>query len=183
MTLALRGNVSIDGAVIDNGPNVTANAAAGVRTTSLARPPRRVVLTLSSVAVSIAAANDYGSVKLCDLATTTNAMVMGCVLSAAVTVAGTTVVQADNLDVAIGTVATTSTTFANAGEKNILAKQDGVGAAATGTVSGLGTATESDLIIAAGTNAIYLNISQPVATGTGTATFTGTVVLTIQDLS
>lgn len=139
-------------------------------------------ITLSSFVVSMTAANDFGGTKICDLPNT-NLLVMGVMVDLAVTVAGLATNTAASLDVAIGTVTTASVDFSNAGEDNLVAKIDGVGATATGTVEGHSGALTSVLVTAGASNALYLNASSPVTTGTGTATFSGTIRVFYFDLS
>mgnify|MGYP000169461665 CR=1 FL=1 len=170
--------VDFDGTV---GP--VANTAGGVtRSATTARPTVRYVLTLTAAVVSMISTADFGSVKLVDLPNR-KLLLKGCVVDLAVTIAGMTTQAVTSLTVAVGTVLTASTAFANAGEKNVVAALTGVGGTATGTVNGASLSAETNVIIAAGaSNAVYLNASQPVTSGTGTATFTGTVELYFEDL-
>lgn len=146
---------------------------------SLQAKVRKERFTLTSVVVSDVSTNDFGGTKLFDLANT-NLVILGCYFTAAVTIAGMTTQACTSLTAAVGTVTNASTTFANAGEKSIVGSMTGVGAGATGTIKG---ALSPSLLIAAGaSNAIFLNIAQPVTSSTGTATFTGRIDLFYIDL-
>lgn len=151
-------------------------ATTGVVATSTPHFVRKVRLQLTNKVVSMTAAQDFGSTKLADLPAG-NMIVLGVVADLAVTVAGLTVNTAAALDVALGTTATASVDFSNAGEDNLMQKVDGVGGSATGTVKGAGLSDGalSNVGLAAGAKALYLNASSAVASGTGTATFTGWV--------
>ena len=140
---------------------------------------RRTRLVLTSFLVNDVSTSDFGGTSLLTFANT-NLLILGAYLSCAVTIAGMTTQACTSLIAAIGTVTTASTTFANAGEKNIIASMTGVGAGATGTIGG---ALGSNVTIAAGaSNQLFLNIAQPVTSGTGTATFTGRLDLVYADL-
>lgn len=146
--------------------------------------PKRVTMQLAAVVLSMTAAQDFGSLKLCDLPTT-NLRFKGAFVDLSITVAGLTTNTAVSVDVALGTVATASAAFSNAGEQNLIQKIDGVGGTATGTVKGA-SATEGTPVtqveLAAGAKAVYLNASSPVTSGTGTVTITGTVEFVYEDL-
>lgn len=147
-----------------------------------ARPINYDTLTLASFVVSLAAADDFGSRKLCDLPNT-GIIIVGAVIEVAGTVAGFASNVGTAVDLAVGTVATASTTFANAGEKDIIPKIDGTGASTTATVKGQSTTTEKNLFVAPGSsNAIYINVSDPVTSGTGTLTLDGFVTVLWIDL-
>lgn len=165
-------------------PNLTVGRRVGTPTTGAALSTRPLVtqrITLSGFVVSMAAADDFGGTKLLDLINA-DLVIVSAVLNLAVVVAGLAVNTAAALDVALGTVTTASAAFSNAGEKDVVPKIDGVGATATGTVIGQGTTTEALKAIAAGaSNALFLNASSAVTTGTGTATFTGTIDLIMVD--
>lgn len=167
-----RGLVAIDGAVIDNGDSVTPNIAAGVSIDTRARPVRMARLTLTGVEVDIAAADDFGSVKLLDFPAGT-VIVLGVNLDLVATADGAVITDVTAVDYAVGSVALTSTDFSNAGEDNLVAEND---VAAAGVMNARTTAALAlPLTLDAGNNDVYLNVQAAVASGTGTVSFTGTV--------
>lgn len=168
---------------LTDGVSLPITAASGVVATDRPHFIRKIRLQLTSKAVSMAAANDFGGSKIGDLPAT-NLIVLGVVVDLAVTVAGLAVNTAAALDVAVGTATTASTDFSNAGEDNLMAKVDGVGGTATGTVKGAGASDGAlaNVLLAAGAKAVYLNASSAVTSGTGTATFTGWVDVFYIDL-
>ena len=173
----LRGQTVVDGALHDNGDAVTPNTAAGVTRTSLARPPRVERMTLTDVEVDIAEADDFGSVKLCDLPAGTCA-VLG--LNADLVVTGDAVItDVTAIDYAFGSVAISSTDFSNAGEDDLTAEGN---VAAMGVINARTTAALSPPIYYdAGSNAVYLNLQATIATD-ATVTVSGTVDLIYVDL-
>lgn len=174
----LRGNIVIDGAIIDNGESVTPNTAAGVSLETRVRPMRMALLTLTSVPVSIAAAQDFGSVKLLDFPAN-SIMIMGVNVNL-VASPDAVVTDVTTIDYAIGTAALASTDFSNAGEDNLVAEND---VAAQGVMNVRSTAALSlPLVFDAGNNDIYLNVQAAVASGTGVPTFSGTVEVFYIDL-
>lgn len=128
---------------------------------------------LDGAVISLAAANDYGSIQLCDLPNK-NLLIAGALVDATVTVAGAAVNQGDAVDWALGTAALASTDFSNGGEANIIDEYNGTGAGATGAANAHSFDNSSPALIfldAAGTNDIFLNAQTAVTTGTGTLTF------------
>lgn len=167
-----RGPVAIDGAVLDNGDPVTANVASGVKLENLARPVRVARLTLTDVEVSIAAASDFGSVKLIDFPAGT-IVVFGVNLDLVAVADGSVITDVTAVDYAVGTAALASTDFSGAGEDNLVAEND---VAALGVMNARTTAALGlPLTLNAGNNDVYLNVQAAVASGTGTVTFSGTV--------
>jgi hypothetical protein len=155
---------------------------AGVTVTESAKVDNTIVLTLAAKAVSVASGDDFGSVELLTLPNR-NLLIVACVVDLAATVAGLATETVETVDYAIGTVATASKTFANAGEDNLTPKIDGVGAAAAGTVKGASSSATINVHIAAGaSNKVFLNVGTEVTADTGTVTVTGTITLVIRDL-
>lgn len=175
-------NATIDGRKVSHGLGLVPNTAAGARVDQHSRPMQRSIINLSAFAVSVAAANDFGSTKLCDLPNTA-ILIVSCALELTGTVAGFTSDVGTAVDLALGTVATASAAFSNAGEKDLIPKIDGTGAGTTATIKGQGTTTEKLLFIAPGSsNAIYVNVADPVTTGTGILTLSGFVIVNWFDL-
>lgn len=175
-------NLWIGGRKISAGLPLVPNAAQGVKVRRGSRLVQADTFDLTSFAITVAAASDFDSKKLCDLPNT-GAIILGAVIELTATVSGFTSDVGTAVDLALGTVATASTNFANAGEDNIVAKIDGTGAGATATVKGQTADAEKLVFVAAGgSNAIYVNLSDPVASGTGTFTASGFITVFWVDL-
>jgi hypothetical protein len=166
----LRGGTVIEGARVDNGTAVTPNSASGITLANFSRPARIAKLTLTATSVAILAANDYGSVKLCDLPEGFLAIVG---VKADLVVTGSAVItDVTVVDYAVGTVALTSIDFSNAGEDNLIAEGD---VAALGVLEASSTAALSGpVMLDAGAKAIYLNLQAAIATNSA-VTVSGTV--------
>lgn len=182
----LRGNYVIPGLQVGGGVAITPaapTAATFVTQTLRTLPVRSVLFNLAAFTVAMSAANDFGSRKLCDLPNT-NLIILGAAIDLTGTVSGFASDVGTAVDLALGTVATASAAFSNAGEKDIVPKIDGTGAGTTVTITGANTTTEKNTFIAAGaSNAIFVNASDPVTTGTGTLTLAGTIELFYIDTS
>lgn len=182
----IRGKVVATGLQIGGAPAVTPLlpvAATSVKAEARTLPVRSILFTVSALAISMAAADDFGSAKLCDLPNT-NLIILGAAVDLTGTVSGFTSDVGTAVDLAIGTVATASAAFSNAGEKDIVPKIDGTGAGTTATITGRNTTTEKLAFIAAGaSNALYINASDPVTSGTGVLTLSGTVEIFYVDTS
>lgn len=138
---------------------------------------RRARLKLTSFAIAVAAADDFGSLKLCDLPNS-QLLVVGAIVDLDATVTGTGSSLAA-VDLAIGTVATASTNFANAGEKNVVDKLD---CTSGGVIDGA-AATAINLLIAAGaSNALYVNVATGNISTAGVVTLNGYIDIIYVDL-
>lgn len=172
----------VGGRKLGAGLSPVPNAAQGVTVNRGARLVQAETFLLTNFVVSLAAADDFGSKKLCDLPNT-GAIILGSVIEVAGLVAGFASNVGTAVDLALGTVATASTTFANAGEKDLIAKIDGTGAGTTATVKGQTATAEKLVFVAPGSsNAIFINVSDPVTSGTGTFTMSGFVTVFWIDL-
>lgn len=149
---------------------------AGVVLTTLGYLWQRQQLRLTNFAVTVAAANDFGSAKVCDLPDT-NFLLLGVVVDLTSTMTGFTSNAGSAVDLALGTVATASTGFTNAGEDDILQKIDGAGAGSPGTVKGASSAALANQFLVAGARELFVNIADPVTASTGTVTLSGTIEL------
>lgn len=167
-----------EGGEVHSGRAVTATTANGVVAVDHTRLMRKVRLMLTNFTVTDLGANDYGSLKLCDLPNTA-LLFVGAVVN--LTAAGTGGVDTiANLDVAVGTVATATTAFSNAGEKNLCPKID---VSSGGVCQGQSTSSETNVFITAGSsNSVYLNIGDVISTD-GTVVFNGYVELFYYDLN
>jgi hypothetical protein len=148
---------TIDGGDLDIGNDLTAGAG----TTSIAYDLgliRKARLTLTAERLTILEANDYGSIELVTFPNK-HILLLGVVMDLTATGDGETggVETITDVDVAIGSVATTSTDFSNAGEKAYMAKVD---VQAAGVTEGASTSSEAPVLITAGAaNKLILNAS------------------------
>jgi hypothetical protein len=170
MVHKVKGRVLMPNLVTDGGRTLPVAAdpvaATGATLGKFERSIRVARFYLTNLTADVLAANDYGSKKLCDLPNTALVIVGAVVdLTAAVTGTGSSLA---NVDLAIGTVATASANFSTAGEDNLVAKID---CTAQGVIDGASGATETNVFVAAGTNAVYINVA------TGDISTAGTVVL------
>jgi len=141
---------------------------------------RRERIVLDGVTVAITAALDYVAQELLTLANT-NAIIFGTVVNLVGVGDGTGVDTIENVDIAVGTVATTSTDFSNAGEDNLCEKID-LTAAGVGQGDSLDNTTPALVFVgAAADNKIYLNMACAI-TADGSVTFTGTIDVFWADL-
>jgi hypothetical protein len=131
---------------------------------------QRVRLNLAGKTISVAAADDFGSLKICDLPTS-NLLMLGVNVNLNTTQSGFTSNNGTAIDCALGTVATASADFSNAGEDSLMEKVDGTGTTA-GSVRGAGMSDGglAAVKLAAGAKSVYLNIADPC---------TGAAVLTL----
>lgn len=182
----IRGRVAMPGLLVGGGTVVNPTPpvpSTGVSQVVRGLPVRSMLFTMSNFVISMSAANDFGSAKICDLPNS-NLIVLGAAVDLTGTMLGFTADVGTGLDLSIGTVATASALFSNAGEKDIVPKIDGTGAGAAVTVAGANSTTEKLTFIAAGpSNALYVNASSPVATASGTLTLNGTVEVFYIDTS
>ena len=177
-----RGIKSIPG-LVGGSQRLAPNTAIDSKVEYLPTCVQRLRQKFSGHAISVAAANDYGSSKLFDLPNT-ELLIIAAVINLDVTFVNFTSLAGSVLDVALGTVATASTTFANAGEKDVMQKIDG-----TDVSSGIGKvkgqtdgSTHLKHVVAGASNAIFLNVSDPVASGTGTLSVFGWAEILFLDL-
>ncbi len=175
-------NLWVGGRKLSAGLPLIPNAAQGVKANRGARLVQADRFDLTSFVLSAAAADDFGSTKLCDLPNT-GAIILGAVIELAGLVAGFASNVGTAVDLALGTVATTTVDFSVAGEDNIVAKIDGTGAGTTATVKGQTADATKLVFVAPGpSNAIYVNFSDPVTSGTGTFTASGFITVFWIDL-
>lgn len=158
--------------------SLTPTAGTGSRVENLSSLVQRSRFKLTGMVAAVLAANDYGSVKLCDLPNT-QILVLGVIVDLSAAVAGTGSSLA-NVDLAVGTVATASAAFSNAGEKNLCPKID---CTAQGVIDGASGSTETNVLIAAGaSNAVYLNVATGNITTDGSVTLDGFVDIIYLDI-
>jgi hypothetical protein len=175
MARALPGHV-IMGARIAQRGLLKPLPVAGVVLTTLGYLTQRQQFRLTAFPITVAAASDFGSAKLCDLPDT-NFILHGIVVDLTSTMTGFTSNAGSAVDLALGTVATASTGFSNAGEDDLLQKLDGAGASSPGTVKGASDATVANQFLAAAARSLFVNIADPVTAATGTVTLSGTIEL------
>lgn len=182
MVERVNGQLINDGAAFENMAGVSQEAGA-TRIQHLVSPLRRERHILESEVLTILEANDYGSIKLATLPSS-NVLIVGAVVDIDGVGDGETggVEDITAVDVAIGTVATTSTDFSNAGEDNIVPKID---CAAEGVTEGATDGTTVNLFVdaTAGTSSIYLNAAVVGGiTADGSVTFSGWIDLLYIDI-
>jgi hypothetical protein len=146
---------------------------------------KHVRMTLTDFVLSVAAAQDYGGTKICDLPDT-NIMLLGVEADLVITKGGTTngLVAATDLDVAVGTAvasnATLATTMINVLEKVDLNDNDLV-VDFEAHSNDNSTSTFPLLIADSATAALYLNIAASI-TADDTASVDGTIDIFYIDL-
>jgi hypothetical protein len=172
-------NPVLDSARVTSGDAVTPGT--GVTLERLGRQVQMARLRLTNFVVNVAAASDFGSTKLLDLPAG-NVIVVGGIADLTALVAGFTTNTVEAVDLALGTVAMASIDFSGAGEDDVTPKIDGVGAGTTGTIKGATGNTEKLLFKAAGANAVFINVADPVAAGTGVLTLNGLIDIAYIDL-
>lgn len=170
---------TIDGGDLDVGTDLTAGTGA----TSIAYDlclVRKARITMTAEQVAILEANDYGSALLATFPDK-HIVLLGAVMDLTATGDGETggVETITDVDVALGSAATASTDFSNAGEKAYMAKID---VQAAGVCEGAATASECPVLItAASTNKVYINVACSI-TADGYVEFTGWVDLFYIDM-
>lgn len=172
--------VGPDSVQIDVG-NAPVPGSAAVTIARVARPLRMAQCRLVNFQVSVAAASDFGSLKLLDLPTD-RALVVGTSVNLTTVPVGFASDVGTAVHLALGTVATASTTFLNAGEDNLCPDLTGTGAGSPGAVNGGSGATETNVLLAAGAKSIFVNVADPVTAGTGTLTLNGIITVFYLDL-
>lgn len=161
-------------------PTANATASAGIKLSmDVPSTVRRARFTLENTVVTLTAANDYGSVKICDLPDR-NILILAAELVATVKFGGD---YADNDDpvVGVGTAAASANPIATTAVNVIAASTQTnivVATANSLALSFLGSLGDAaNLLVADGANnALYLNVSSPDTqlAADGTATFNGT---------
>lgn len=173
LTTASITNATIEGDAVDLGISLTAATDVAVTSTVL-RPTRKALLTVTDLVVSLEAANDYGSAAVATI-TGGNICILGAVIDLDGTADGAVLTDVTTVDAALGTVAITSTDFSNSGEQNIVAEAD---------VASMGVyeASGGGATYLAASGSIYLNNQAAIGAGTGTVTWNGTIEVTYVDL-
>lgn len=151
------------------------------------RAIRHVRLTLASATIAIDEADDFGSLKLCDLADS-NAMLLMAEVDLTLTKAGTTngIVAATDLDVGVGTAAASATTLATT-MIDVLEKTDiddnDLEVTYQADTQGQSTASTPIKLADSATLALYLNaVAVGGITVSDTISVSGTVDLYFVDL-
>jgi hypothetical protein len=141
---------------------------------------RRERITLASYLAAITAALDYSSHELLTFANS-NVIILGTVVNVVGVPDGVGVTTIANVDIAVGSVATTSTDFSGAGEDDMVEKID-LTAGGVGQGDSLDNATPALLWVGAGaSNKVFLN--QAVTIGAdGSVTYTGYIDVFYADL-
>lgn len=159
----------------------------GVAITDEAVIPRRARLTLTNAVLTITAALDYGSLKLCDLPDR-NLMLLGVEVDLTLVKQGNTngLLAATDLDLGVGTAAASATTLATT-MIDVIEKVDQDTDALSVTMqrhsNDQATATFPKRIVDGSSSALYLN-AVPIAgiTADSTLTVSGTVDIFYMDV-
>jgi hypothetical protein len=158
------------------GASVAVPASGSIRHEQGGIVVRREVFELANVSIEVAAADDYGSVKIADVPEGRLIVFGGMVDLTVENVSGVSTLE--DVDVAIGYRATSSTDFSGLGEQAIVAKID---ANSAGVVQGGIEPGESPSYRLASSDGIYLNVS--VALGAdGELAASGSVEMIYLDL-
>lgn len=175
------GPAAFNGAVTpgaDNaGPEPTPNAAAGVTLAfSRLRNVRHMRLTVAAAEIAIADADDFGSVKLVDMADS-NIVILGFEADLTLTKDGVGILATTDMDVAVGTAAASNTTLATT-MLNVIDNRDIDGDTADVAFDAHSNDNGTPALVFgddAGL-ALYLNISAPTETSEdGSVLASGTV--------
>jgi hypothetical protein len=148
--------------------------------------PQKITLKLDAVEIAVAAADDFGSVKLLDWPDA-NLHVLGAEVNLSIVKGGTTngIVAATDLDIGIGSAAASNATLATT-MIDFLEKIDvnddalTVAVTAASTV-GQSTATFPKQIADGATNALYLNLAAAI-TADDTVAVSGTIDIYVVSL-
>lgn len=178
MSRRLPGQVYLNRVSYDG--TIKSTPVTNVATTRFSTPWIREVHTLTALVATGTGSNGFGSVKVCDLPSS-SMLVLTASLNLTGLMAGFTVNVGTTLNSALGTVATASTSFATAGSKNMIPSTAGTGAGTTSTIKGNSTNTEKFLFIAAGANALFYNFAGAFSAG-ATVTLTGTIIVVYADM-
>jgi len=171
-TPTLLPNAKVDNALLGAGRHLTPNSASGILASQKALLPRKAVFKIDTT-ITVTAALDYGSVKLCDLPTGTS-LILGARCNGVVTGTGTGFVP-ENVDVAVGTAAASNVALTST-MANVLSQLNGT--AVTGVVQGANSAA---LEVEGTTPDLFLNASVALSTD-GTVRFVGTIEVMYLDL-
>lgn len=158
----------------------------GIAMDSIAVIPQKVTFTLAGTEISVAAADDFGSVKLCDLPDK-NLHLLAVEVDLVVTKAGTTngIVAATDLDMAIGTAAASNTTLATT-MIDVIEKvdinDDALVVDFEAISVGQSTAAFPLQIADGASNSLFINLSPGNITADDSVSLTGTVDLYFVDL-
>lgn len=156
----------------------TPNVAAGVGMDATLVTPQKITLKLTDVEIAVAEANDFGSVKLCDLPDA-NLHVLGIEANLSIVKGGTTdgIVAATDLSVGIGSAAAAAAPLATTAIDYLEAQAvtaDALTVALNASTVGQSTATFPKQVADAATNDLWLNVAATI-TADDTVSVSGTV--------
>ena len=182
--LLLAGGVAASDAL--TGAPVAPGSSAVLVIVDEALTARKMVLSVTALSATVLAADDYGSVKLCDLPDK-NMLLLAVELDLVATKgnASSGIEIGTDLDLAVGTAAASAQTLATT-MIDVIEKSDHD----SSTLTPVWQAHSGDQSTAAyplqladsATLALYLNIGLPVGVADDTLSFTGTVTLIYYDL-
>lgn len=168
---------SAQSSMAKSGPNLTPGT--NIVLDHQSQPVQFAVLDLNDVVIPLESDDDFASHKLCDLPAG-HLLLLGCIVDLVISETGG-ITDLANVDIAVGTVATASADFSNAGEDNVVAKIDAV--TVTGVVKGGGSPPSVlGLALAAGDNDLFLNIGGATITTDAVVTVNGQVIVAYIDL-
>lgn len=172
------GTLDFNSARLLNGAAGTKAAPAALALNERLNPYRRTRINFTNLVVSVTAALDYGSALLFTYPNS-NVLFLGAVVDLTAVEDGTGITDVTAVDFALGTVPLASTTFANAGEQDMVAEGD---VAAGGRMEGVTSdSLDTKMLAAAADNEVYINV-QATISADGSVTLSGYVDVVYLDL-
>lgn len=172
----IEGSEALSGGVITPSTGV-------VLATDRALTPRKMVLNVTALVVSVTAALDYGGTKLCDLPDS-NIMILGVECDLELTKDGTGIAAATDINMGIGSAAASATTLATT-MQNMLDVEAFTATDASPAYKRHGadnsTTVHPTQLADGATNALWLNCAATLSAD-GTLTCDGTVTIYYLDL-
>lgn len=165
-------DAKVNSALLRAGRHLAPNTSAGVLAAQQALLPRKAVLKVDAT-IPVLAADDFGSVKLCDMPTG-QVYILGARANLIASGTGTGFALA-NVDVAVGSAAASNATLATT-MLDVLAKIDAV--TVTGVVQG---ASATPVALNGATPDLFLNVAVALS-GNGSVRLVGTIEITYLDL-
>lgn len=169
-------NPVLNGAPYALGKVTTKGTTTGLSRIAMAAGIRRERIAFRNVVVPVAAADDFGSIKLLDYPNG-NLMVLGAVVALTAAIGGGIAALA-NVDIAVGSAVASAATLAST-MLDVVPKID---VTAGGVVAGKSTGTEALKVLTASSSALYLNVGGSTITTDGTVTLNGYVDVLFIDL-
>jgi len=153
---------------------VDANTGAGVSVASAPQATLRQVLDLDDFGVAVDAGDDFGGKYILEGPAGWHTIIVSASIDLAVT-AEDGIASADAITFGLGSAEADNTNLANA-MSDVVQATAAVGSGATGTAKAVTDPASGYIYFAPGAR-VYLNVAAAVESGTGNATFTGTITL------